>query len=312
MLLRLGFGATLLVGVGFLIDGPQFVRTLRQIRLPLAIVVVALTFSDRVMMAIKWTFLARALGVVVPFSESLRAYLIGSFAGLFLPTSFGSDVIRLFNLTVDHGSREEIAASIIVERLVAFLALLLLLFLSSCSILAFRVRQPVWVLAAAAVSLILAVGLFFVTLRLPRPAWIGRLPRHVAERTDRLLLAYQRYRAHPNILLLYFMLSFLEHGFPVVCNYLTAVSLHLRVNIGSFFVAIPFILVVSRLPVSVDGLGVQEALYPALFHFAGLSPTDAVAMAVTARVLTTLASLPGGILLLVAPTRVRSSAAGAS
>src|SRR4030095_12289757 len=50
---------------------------------------------------VRWTTLARPLGITTPFSDMLRYYLIGMFFNLFAPGTVGGDVSRVYYLVKD-------------------------------------------------------------------------------------------------------------------------------------------------------------------------------------------------------------------
>jgi hypothetical protein len=66
----------------------------------------------------------------------------------------------------------------------------------------------------------------------------------------------------------------------------------------------------GMVPVSVNGLGVREALYILLFGQVGVSPELAVSLALVYLAVTVVASLPGGLVYALQPTSMRLSASG--
>jgi uncharacterized membrane protein YbhN (UPF0104 family) len=59
-----------------------------------------------------------------------------------------------------------------------------------------------------------------------------------------------------------------------------------------FAVALPLALLVSRIPISIDGIGVFEGMFIVLMSIAGLSAAQAVAIAVVGRILQTAVLIP--------------------
>lgn len=291
----------------WIIDLRETWRLIKQARVDYALLVIVVALFDRLLMAFKWNLLVRPLAVAISFLECIRVYFIGSFLGMFFPTSVGGDIVRLFSTRVEKGEYEKIAASIIVERIVALIALAFFVLLATG--LLFSVALPqlkVLFVVALALATLSCAG-FMVSLYWLPVGWLdkigkGRLNKPV-EKVRNVITAYQLFRRGKTVLFRYFVLSFLEHFLPVVANYFVACTLQVSVNPLAFFVIIPVILVFARLPISLDGLGIQEGLYVLLFRLAGLSTTDAFSIGLMARFLTVLALLPGGVLFALARRR---------
>ena len=311
-LIRAAISLVLLALLFAITDLRALFRTFQGTHLGYCAVVLALALLDRVFMAFKWNILVRAIDIHISFWESVRTYLASSFVGLFLPTSVGSDVLRLFIVGVERNQRDGIAASIVVERLVGFIALLFLfVVMASAALFYFSFHKIGLVVAVAAVLLVVSMGILAFSLyRLPSRL-LNRVPGRLGELLTRLLFSYQRYGNRKQAMLVFFGLSFLEHFLPILCNFFVAMALGIKVDAFAFFVIIPIILVFARLPISLDGIGIQEGLYWVLFQMAGLSRSEALSLALLARFLTTLALLPGGLLFMFHPGRRAMTKEGA-
>ena len=80
--------------------------------------------------------------------------------------------------------------------------------------------------------------------------------------------------------------------------FLNARALALDVPVAAVAVFVPLISLAGMLPVSVNGLGVREALYILLFGRIGVPAESAVSLALLYLAVTLLASLPGGLVVL--------------
>lgn len=290
---RLVIGLLLLYLLARTVNWSHIVEIIRNLRMEYAVAVVILAFADRIFMALKWRVLLAASRITVPARETIRAYLVGSFVGMFFPTSVGGDLVRLYILGIGKEQRETVAATIVVERIFAFLALIVLCLLATSALAVVAVQSTQALLLAVLFSAALATGLVWFSFH-PLPLRMAEiLPGRIGSSIRRILAAYQQFQDNRRALGIYFLLSLAEHCIPVLCNYLAAVSLGIHLNVVAFFVVIPVILVVSRLPISIDGLGIQEGLYWSLFQIAGLSPEQALTLALLTRALTLVAMLPG-------------------
>jgi uncharacterized protein (TIRG00374 family) len=304
LLLRALISVCLLAILLWVVDLRALVSVLKGTRLWICAIVILLAICDRLFMAFKWNVLVRAAGIRISFFEAARTYFASSFVGMFLPTSVGGDVLRLFIVGVDRRQREAIAAGIVVERLVGFMALILLfLVMATCALFYFSFPRMGLIVAIAAAVFVATAGALIVSLYQVQPSVLNRFTGRIGDALRKLLISYQMYRERKTALAVFFGLSFLEHFFPILCNYFAAVALHISINPLAFFVVIPLVLVFTRLPISLDGLGIQEGLYWALFQQAGASSAEAFSLALLARLLTTLALLPGGIMFMFHPGR---------
>jgi glycosyltransferase 2 family protein len=300
LILRVALSAIALFLVIRLVSGRELVAALREAQPWPLLVSIGCMVLDRVMMALKWGILLRAIGIVRPLRELVRIYLVGTFYGSFLPTGVGGDVIRVIEVA---RGREEIAAataSVVMERVLGLIALVLLVFLCLLAFAAVegdRFRHLLLPVAAIFVAGILGL------------AWAlhGRIP----QRLERFAAAFRRYAGERPALRHFFGLSFLEQLLPVAANYWMSRALGLEVSFLAFLMIIPIILFVARIPISIDGLGLVEGLYVWLFAYAGLGPSESFLLALMGRVFTVLASLPGMFLRKQRPANADPAAARA-
>jgi hypothetical protein len=71
-----------------------------------------------------------------------------------------------------------------------------------------------------------------------------------------------------------------------------------------FFIFEPIIFIVTALPISVGGWGVQEHFYELLFSgFGGIDRNEAIALSILYKLSLILVSIPGGILFAMGASR---------
>ena len=73
--------------------------------------------------SIKWHMLLQARGLRSKFGNLFAYYYIGKFFNLFLPTSVGGDVVRIYKLGKEIGDGEAATASVFVERFTGMITL---------------------------------------------------------------------------------------------------------------------------------------------------------------------------------------------
>jgi hypothetical protein len=74
----------------------------------------------------KWQLLNRAQGLTTSFGQLLDVYYVGMFFNTFLPSGFGGDAVRAYELSRLSGQAGSSLASVAVDRFTSLYALLLL------------------------------------------------------------------------------------------------------------------------------------------------------------------------------------------
>jgi glycosyltransferase 2 family protein len=261
---------------------------------------------DRALMAYKWNRLLVAMNVHLPFSRLFLAYSVAPLAGIVLPSTIGGDAFRVYMLTRDGADSHALLASIVVERVIAVIAMLVLATISfglMASILEAGWGHIIAVGAALGLGILLTGGL--LGMLHPRcREYIARLARRFTKYplVDRLHQIYWlccEYRKHMGTVAAVAGWTLLEQMVPIISLVLIVRALHIDVPLWALIVVIPLAVLAVRLPVSLDGLGVQEGVYVGLFGLAGMTVSEAFLLSTVARVLPLLSVLPWGIYYIV-------------
>ena len=140
--------------------------------------------------------------------------------------------------------------------------------------------------AGALVGALLAVGPLLVFSSVGRwlaSALVRLVPKAGAKVAIKLPTTPGERRSLQRVVVIFFGLTLLEQLMPLVTNTLTQRSLHLDVGFIQTLSVVPVIMFLSRLPISIDGIGVYEGLSVVLFGLMGLTTTEAFTLAVTGR-----------------------------
>lgn len=265
---------------------------------------VAMSFAvatlDRLLMTVKWIGLLRSQGALLGVVPGLKIYCTAMVVGLVLPSTMGADAARVI-LTVRRGlERNKVLASVVVERVVGFIAALLLglgglALLNAHGLLDSRFTG---VGLAGTVALAATAVLFALSLseRLFAVA-VGRLPARVTQgRVASMVQCFHRvyagFRTRRGTLVTFFALTLLEQIITILYTWCTARAVGVDVSLVFMAGVLPLTLLVSRLPISFDGLGVFEVVFIALMSLGGVTPAEAISVAVMGRIVQTLAWLP--------------------
>jgi uncharacterized protein (TIRG00374 family) len=288
-----------------------------------AIVIVVLTL-DRILMSFKWGLLLAIRGHAMTLWQRLMVYCSSMMWGLALPSTVGADGIRVILVRRFGVRTDDAVATIMVERGIGFVCALLsgliaLLILQSMVPHASAYRYP---LLAGFALLLGTVAILMFSFSARALESIRRLmPRRLAasramQLLERLHLAYRSLAVDRPKLAAFSVLTLLEQLLMILCYWLVARALGLTLDGVILFAAVALAILVSRLPISIDGIGVYEGIFIAILNLAGIRFEDALAISIAARALQILVWLPWWLALMarmhaVTPENARSDSSSA-
>ncbi|MCH8268053.1 MAG: flippase-like domain-containing protein [Acidobacteria bacterium] len=287
------------------IDLHKLPKTLSSLHLFHLVAAVAFGHLDRILMAVKWRLLVKPHSLSISLSDAITTTYMGSFAGQFLPAGLGSDIARVYLLRKINLPGIQMAASILIERVFGLYAHIVIAFVAVGIATIGRIYIP-----AHLFGTIIAILVFFsFALALSFMSWTESLMQKISEyfpkmrHFDKVVLftrSYQLYEAHKRSLILFFLLSILEVVVATLTFYWVTRAMALNVTLIQLLVSVPIILTLARIPVSLNGIGVFEAMVGVFFVQFGESIHNAVTYGFLMRALEIFVFLPGGLLYLEA------------
>jgi len=280
----------------------------------LGIVVVTI---DRVLMTFKWTLLLRAQGYRLPLLQGVTIYCTSMVWGLALPATVGADAIRAVMVTKRGFNGTDVVTSIVIERMVGFvlalaLGLVSLAILRNIGVLGARFDIALYL----GVAMLIGVTALLVAALNEKlvSAVLVRLPRFVRESKvmqylERFAAAYRALGGARRTIAKFSALTVLEQVFSVIFPWTLAKGLDVDVNLLLLLGVLPISTLISRLPISFDGLGVYEAVFVGLLVLAGISAEAALAIAISGRIIQLFAFLPWWVAYVARSGAVRPPAA---
>ena len=250
--------------------------------------------------AVRWTALARPLGITTPFSEMLRYYLIGMFFNLFAPSTVGGDVSRVYYLVKDEETHAQghavttvhAAMSVLMDR---GIGMVVLVWLGAAGLLLF----PDYAVPGAvrSVTLLLALGFLIVVLLTPLLRRV--LPEDGHQLVTKLRLALRSYRMHWRALGVATLLSVMTHLVQTWMHVIMGLALGLNLPFSYCIIVYPLVGTFAAIPISVNGLGLREGGYVFLLAVIGIGTEKSVAFGILIFLVVVLDSLLGGLLFLL-------------
>ncbi|OGD19792.1 MAG: hypothetical protein A2W03_17485, partial [Candidatus Aminicenantes bacterium RBG_16_63_16] len=229
--------------------------------------------------AYRWQILARAQGDEIPLGFLAKSYLVGQFFNNFLPTSFGGDIVRIWDGSRYSKSLVKSSAIVLVERFTGISVLFLMAVVGSLFRLEMAREIPV-ILAALLLGL-LGFGLSAAFLTGFAARFLASLPVRglPAKLRDKILLFREtilHYRTQKGPFARAIFWAFLLQLNVVVYYFLIGRALHLNIHFVDYFIFIPLVLIILTIPITISGLGLREESYIEIFKFYGISAQAAV------------------------------------
>lgn len=219
-------------------------------------------------MAWRWQILLRAKRIHMPIAWLTRTYFVSLFAGQFLPAAIGGDAVRAVELGRRTEDAPEAVASVLIDRLVGVVSLVAL------ALIAFALGghaaggvEVVLAEAAFGLAAVAILGLLF------SPGLRGLAARFLEPRVEgRQLAAGQRfydalhsYREHRSVLAAVFVLALVVQFARMGTIWMLVKALGLDgpggVQLSEVFAVGPVLFAALILPVSLNGIGVREAVF---------------------------------------------------
>lgn len=275
----------------------EVVSILRKVQVHYLVIAFLVINADRVFMAFKWRILLKAKRLDPPLSSLIRGYYLSTFLGPVLPTTVGDDVVRGVSVTKTGIGSDNIFSSIVIERILGMLSLFLLVLVTLGLFVLNKYRYLGYLLIYFAVFFVVSLAAFHYSLE--KKISLGNIHTRLPDSSNKIVsflgkiyVSYLDYRNYKKHLLVFFFLSMVEHLIIVYVNYLIIHGLGFPVSFVSMVYTIPAIMFLSRLPISIGQIGVQEGAYVMLLSLVGLTLTDAVTISVATRAVIFVSVLP--------------------
>lgn len=267
--------------------------------LRLVAVYALVAFAGTAVSALKWQRLAAALGLRERFGRMTVLYLVGYFFNNLLPSSVGGDVVRSYELGRRHGRLADATASVFMERFTGFTVLLVWALAAAVAWPSFMADPRFLAGAGIAVGAYLALAwavfrrtaLESLRARFRLPLVAGLL-RRAASLQDAIL----RYRGERRALGEALGWSAAFYLITVGTTLAGCLAVGAHPPVAQLFVAVPVMLLLFSVPISIGGIGLQEWAFFAVLTRIGVPASAALTLGVIFRVRTIAFGLIGGAL----------------
>lgn len=295
-------GILVLVLLVFVVDLRTVLASLADIRAVDILYLALLSIALVLVSVIKWKLFLQHLGMKASVSRLFRLYLVGYFVNLFMPSSLGGDVVR--SLYVEKGvDKTRAVSATLLERYTGLVAMVAMALIA------------VWWAPQATVEIkfltvVIGVLVCGLTVMMVSGTFSGvskalRLPEGIVAKVTRLQEGVRWGLSDRDLLVKAGALSVMFHLLTIVNTAVVAYAVGWEsVPWEDLFVVVPLILLVGAVPLSPQGLGIQEGAFVFFLSSVGASSGQAMAVALVLRAKSYLLATCGGLLWLGLSTPV--------
>jgi len=271
-------------------------RSIEGCRPGILLLAFSLHFVGFTLSAIRWKLLLSAVVKPTTIWLLMRSYLIGMFCNLFLPSTIGGDVYRGLDASALTGlPRGQSMAIVVVERLIGALALFSYAVVALVLGFGHLVDKPGVVVSIS----LLALAFFCIFLVLTpwsrsmfrRLLNIGPLKKLLPS-LDNAFGAVKDLGKRKRLVTGAFAISLVFQLNVVVHYILVGIALNLPVPMEAYFFVVPVVLLILQVPISLNGIGLREAVFILFLGTWGASEDQAAAFSL---VVFTMIVFQGGV-----------------
>jgi uncharacterized protein (TIRG00374 family) len=282
------------------IDWNEFITHVDGISYWVLILVIVLSFFDRCLMGFKWKILLSANHLNVTLKRVVSIYLESNFLGSFTPGNLGGDAYRIIALR-DHGQSSTVLSTVIIERIIGLLSLIIYILITlPFSLVYFGGDGRLSAYVSIFIGIIFIVCLF-VILHPFSFSIIEKLfnKQHssLAKKLFNFVVVFRNQFFHGTSMLIFIFLTLFETGYYFFLNYLASLAAGVHISFFYMLVMMPLVHFILRIPITIQGLGLQEGLLVFALSFAGVTAAEGVFISIIWRVVDLFSAyLPGWVL----------------
>ena len=297
-ILKLALSAGLIALVIDRTDVEQVLEVGRGINLSAAGAALGLIFLQIPVLSSRWRLVAQRLGSDIGILDALRLTWVGLFFNNFLPGAIGGDLVRAWLLRHFTIGLSESLASVFVDRVSAFIVILILI----ATFLPYLAGQDLP--SALVVSLTLALvisGILFAAIALAITFWPKRAPAYLRALSSTVDVVRIGVRASNSLLIVLRLLfsALVVHGITISAVFMIARGIGANIAFVDIMIVVPIVMLILTIPISLAGWGVREGAMVLLLGVSGVSGAEAAVISVGWGLALLISSIPGDYFFLV-------------
>lgn len=288
----------------------ELIATIKGADLTFVVLAFILAPLSPLVSAIKWQILVRSQGKEVPLWYLFKLYMVGYFFNNFLPSNVGGDVARVYELGNRTKDPAGAAASVFMERLSGFIVLFAIAIIALLGNL--TIAENSQLILTLVMVLVLFTGVMLLIwdthlLNFVEKTFRFKMIEKYVNKFRKFHNQLHAYKRDPHALAWSFVWSMVFHGTVIINMYIAALAFHKPIPFWGIAAITPIIGVVSMLPLTFNGIGIQEWAYVILFSWLGLPISVGLSAAILIRAKVLMMAVAGG--LFYAGSKIQATAA---
>jgi glycosyltransferase 2 family protein len=240
----------------------------------------------------RWKIVLESCGTDAAVARLQALVWIGQFVSQVMPTFLVGDAVRAWYLHREGISGRASVTSLVIDRVVGMVGLLVLIVITGAVILDKIGGAPAWTILGLAAAGIVAAAAGSVICRIVvRLRLLSKWPpvEYLVEHIWTLATDWRK-------LSLVMVLACGTNLIAGLAAYLLAIALHIELALGDALALFPVALFATLLPISIAGWGVRESTLVLLLGWVGISAEQAFALSIGYGFITVIEALPGGLI----------------
>lgn len=292
--LRYAAGLAAVIVLVFVVDVGSVLRSLAMVSLQDVLLILLLSFLLVWVSVLKWQLFLKELGIEPGIWRLIRLYLLGYFVNLLVPSYVGGDIARTVAAAKGADKAKAFSATFL-ERYTGLVAMVAMALVG----VAFSAAATPMIRTA---TLLIGLGTLVASVVIflsyaSKCARYLRCPDKIVTITERIEAGMRSGLSRPSVLAKAAALSLLFHLLTIVNTGAVGFAVGwVDIPWVDLVVVVPLILLIGAIPVSPQGLGIQEGAF--LFFLASIGATDAqgIAIGIILRAKSYFLALLGGAL----------------
>lgn len=290
-------GAKITVSVSLLaylisiVDINATLARFRDIKVTYAVIAFFISISMVMLSALKWKVILKSDGLDTHYGKLLQSYYIGNFLGLFLPSSFGGDIYRVYALSSAGKRVGKVTSSVLFDRLTGLAALLSIAIFAYLSLPGSRYNLVLIAIYIAGISV------FFLVTSRQTITKLDTYDQIMVKHLTAMLNSFRSYRIDLRHFWKIVLIAFLFQFLIVVNNKLYTLALSIDIPFSQLLVIIPLVFLTEVLPISINGAGVRDSAFVFFFVMIGHTKEEGLAVGLLVIAMRYIGGLVGGSVL---------------
>lgn len=223
-------------------------------------------------------------------AQTLRYYFASLMFSIYTPGTFGSDMARVMLVRQYPIPLMHLLYSVVLDRIFSLIALIILMLLYTPT-LSDLLHLPTDIVSMVVIFICfvgLATAIFArrIIVLLQSTRFLAPLGKALSPVV--ILLN------HPLKIIYALMAGCIAHVLYCMSIYVLALSLHIDIRLVDCLTLVPFVMLLSSLPISIGGWGIREASLAGALALVGVSTESSVIIAMEMGVLSMLICMSGG------------------